>query len=104
MYTVPMTASSMHDNESWFLSGLIWDIIDDSKIEPWTKLRNGQTNNRIRYIVDNLSLSQISGSYAPVYDRLNGGVRNGYDLKKALTGAYPHLTYQINELFYSYGY
>ncbi len=106
MYTVPMTtiAVDRDDNDSWFLSGLIWDIIDDSPKEPGTKLKNGQTNYDIRSIIDNLSLSRISGSYAPVYDRLTGAVRNGYDLKKALTGAYPHLTYQINELFYSYGY
>ncbi len=104
MYTVPMTANPMYDNESWFLSGLIWDIIDDSPKEPGTKLKNGQTNSDIRNIIDNLSLSRISGTYAPVYDRLNGSVHNGYDLKKALTGVYPHLTYQINELFYSYGY
>ena len=104
MYTVPMTATGRRDNKDWFLSGLIWDCIDDSKKEPDTRLFNGQTGLSIRPIIDNLRLSRISGYYAPVYDRLTDAVRNGYDLKKALTGAYPHLSYQINELFYSYGY
>lgn len=102
MYVTPNVIYD--DNDSWFLTGLIWDIIDDS-----TESGSELINNIVRPpltapIIDNLHRGNITGWYAPVYERLNSNVDDGYDLKTALKNAYPSDIYLIDQLFISYGY
>ena len=103
MRTVPSNINN--ENNGWFLSGLIWDVIDNHSETDWkSRLVNGQSGAFIRSIQDNLTLGNINSDYSSVYNRLTGGVYSGYSLKYALRNTFPSSKIKINQLFYSYGY
>jgi hypothetical protein len=102
MYVTPDDIIS--DQDSWFLTGLIWDIIDNST-ESGSRLRNfNVTPPTHTPIIDNLYIGNITSDFSPVFNRLTSSVDNGNDLKIALRNTYPSSTNQINQLFNSYGY
>lgn len=101
MRTIP--SSIYADNNSWFLTGLIWDILDNQS-ETNSTLINGQTSAVINNIVDNLSLGSLQADLSPVYNNLTSTTNNANDLKTKLLSNYPSSTNQINQLFRSYGY
>lgn len=101
MRTVPSTTNSTVN--SWFLTGLIWDILDN-QTETNSTLRNGQTNVFINNIIDNLSLGNIQSNLSPVFNNLTGTTNNANDLKSKLLSGNPSSSSQINQLFQSYGY
>ncbi len=109
MYTVPMSLQD-DENDSWFLTGLIWDIFDNQSGEVNSRLLNGQTglpvqNNTNGQIVDNLYLGVNDTWFGSVYNRLDNSVHTGFELKTALINATSSShTVAINELFQSYGY
>ncbi len=106
MYVTPddIISENQGDDDSWFLTGLIWDIIDNSP-ESGSRLRNRLVEpNTNMPIFDNLHRGNITGWYAPVFNRLTSSVANGNDLKISLRNTYPSSTNQINQLFESYGY
>jgi len=101
MYTTPMTLNRT-DNDSWFLTGLLWDITDIST-ESIAKRKNGQNNQTLNSIIDNYYIGS-STSFLSLYYRLSSRVYTGYDLKRSLLSSYPSQSNQINQLFNSYGY
>ncbi len=98
MYTVPMT-EERDDNDSWFLSGLINDIVDEATDEDNdTNLRDGTNGNPLNPIVDN-----VTGiSDADVFQSLTSSVRSMCDLKSRLE-ANVGGSADLDDLFESYG-
>ncbi|MGB0186516.1 MAG: hypothetical protein ACPF88_06225, partial [Flavobacteriaceae bacterium] len=100
MYTVPMTVPRF-DNRSWFLTGLIWDILDN-KIDKTAERKNGRTGDEINPIRDNLYLGN-NFSFSTIFNLLNGNVESLCALRSRLISSYPNDITQINQLFNSYG-
>lgn len=106
MYTVPMTLPR-GDFKSWFLHGLMWDIVD-SEIDNASRLRIGTTGSPVTnsfsgFITDMLQVSNSSELY-PVFSLLKSNVYTACDFGDDLVGAYPVHGPKIEELFHSYGF
>jgi len=102
MYTTPLTYQPIVDNRSWFLIGLFWDILDDST-ETNTYLRNGQNNQVIRRIIDNVQFGHLSSDFSPLFNKLTNDTYTGFEFKNKLKAYNPGYETQIDELFYNYG-
>ncbi len=102
MYVVPDSHTDNYD--SWFLTGLIWDVLDNhSKGEGYLKNYNVSPSTSAP-IIDFLYLGDISSDFSPVYNCLTPAVRDAYYLKRCLIKHYPGSSSQIIQLFDSYGY
>ncbi len=100
MYQTPMTATR-YDNASFFTTGLMWDLIDNTNNETGSFLVSGDGISQIGQIVDNVYLGNSLGL---IFSKMTSSCYNAYDLKSSLAAAYPSQTTQINQLFSSYGY
>jgi hypothetical protein len=100
MYQTPMTATR-YDNASFFTTGLMWDLIDNTNNETGSFLVSGDGISQIGQIVDNVYLGNSLGL---IFSKMTSSCYNAYDLKSNLAAAYPSQTTQINQLFSSYGY
>ncbi len=98
MYTVPMIASR-DDNDSWFLSGLIYDITDNATdVDNNTYLWSGSNVAPLNPIVDN-----VGGiSVAQVFQSLTSNVRSICQFKNRLTSIVGS-SVAMDDLFESYG-
>ncbi|WP_293038464.1 hypothetical protein, partial [Moorena sp. SIO1F2] len=73
MYTRPMT-EERSDTQSWFLSGLIWDI-QDAASDSNNELRDGTDGSEIGPLIDNLHIQSQSELY-PVFSGLRAGIED----------------------------
>lgn len=101
MFTVPMTVFDQDDNNSWFLSGVMFDCLDNH-VDDENWLIDGTDEEQIIEINDNVNLSSVS--YYPIFGKLSSSTHNGYDLRNKLMNDYPTQANQISALFESYGY
>lgn len=108
VYDAPMTLERT-DRQSWFLHGVMWDILDNS---DETLLNNtiafsGRYNSSGVYlnrINDKLIMGNNSNNLAPLFNMLTANVNGATDLKVAMLNSNPSFTVPINNLFNSYGY
>lgn len=113
MYQRPMSAPR-GDIQSWFLHGLMWDLLDDRNeivtgvgAQVNSELRSGDNSNRINFIIDNCTLT-VNGNInvfnlAPIFNSLNGNVENGCDFYWSLSNQNQNAVPALDELFNSYG-
>lgn len=101
MYSTPFNLGGRDDNSSWFLSGLLWDISDNSTSENLSARRDGSSGIWLNGITDNLF---INDNLSFIFNNLDGYVLNANNLKQKLISNYPSESTQINQLFQSYGY
>ncbi len=100
--SIPRNQITNSGKNFWWLSGLFWDIVDNSQETNSTRI-DGQTGAFKNSIVDNLRLGSLD-NLIPVYNCMVGNTKNGNQLKSRLLANYPSKASQINELFVSYGY
>jgi hypothetical protein len=109
MFRRPMSFNRT-DVRSWFLHGLMWDLLDHRN-EGFngagrSELRNGDNTGAIP-IVDNCVVSNtgMANIFAlgPIFNVLQQDVENACDLQEELVQNYPAQSTQIDELFLSYG-
>ncbi len=113
MYQRPMSAPG-GDVQSWFLHGLMWDLLDDRNeiatgigTDVFAEYWNGDGSNLNNFIEDNCTLT-IGGitnvfNLAPVFNALNGNVENGCDFYWSLSNQNQNAVPALDELFNSYG-
>jgi hypothetical protein len=108
MFQRPMSANRT-DVRSWFLHGLMWDLLDDrNEIISFgttvnSELRFGNNSGRHNFIEDNCSLTTDAFNLAPVFNALDGNVEDGCDLYWRLRALFPARVNDLDELFVSYG-
>lgn len=100
MFQAPCTFTGKTDANHWFLSGLLWDVNDNS-YDKGNYLFSGDGLQAINQIADNL---YINPSLNTIYSQMGSNVYNATDLKEKLLSAYPAYSNEIYELFKSYGY
>ncbi|MDZ4204093.1 MAG: hypothetical protein U1C46_04665 [Bacteroidales bacterium] len=104
MRSVPSTIN-VEDN-GWFLTGLIWDIMDNQgETSPFSLFINSNVQpTSSTSIIDNLSIWNLSSNLSPLYNNLTSSTNNANDLRTKLLNGYPNSSSQIYQLFQSYGY
>ncbi len=102
MYVVPDSHTRPYD--SWFLTGLIWDVMDNHSKGEGDLINNNVYPSTSDPIIDSLYLGDISTDFSPVYNCLTPAIRDGYRLRKCLNSHFLTYSSQINQLFDSYGY
>ena len=102
MYVVPDSHTEPY--KSWFLTGLIWDVMDNASKGEGDLINNNVYPSTSEDIIDFLYLGDISTDFSPVYNCLTPSVMDGYQLRKCLNSHFPAYSSQINQLFDSYGY
>ncbi|WP_395377034.1 hypothetical protein [Marinicella sp. W31] len=100
MYTRPMS-EDRSDNQSWFLTGLMWDIHDSSN-DSSNRLRNGTSGANIGFLTDELHL-QDQGVLYPVFRGLRSDVEDACEYGQYLENVY-NPGPAIETLFASYDY
>lgn len=100
MYTTPMTVND-DDQSNWFLSGVMFDCLDN-QVDDDHWLRNGGNGDNIIEIDDRVNLGTTS--FFPIFNQLTSSTHNGFDLKSKLMNSNLTQSTQINDLFKSYGY
>ena len=106
MYSTPFNNNAIiiSDNNSWFLTGLFWDIsdnqIDDFNAALPSSFRDGNTNALLANIHDDFFIGNSAGL---IYNHLTSNVYNGNDLRNSLVATYPTQAVNINLLFRTYG-
>lgn len=100
MRTIPGTIRS--DFNSWFLTGLFWDIVDNHP-ESNSRLINGIDESFINNIIDNVSIGDLN-NIQPLHLCLISSVTDANSLKNALKTAYPNKSSLIDQLFNRYGF
>lgn len=110
MFQRPMSANRS-DTRSWFLNGLMWDLLDNRNEIPssistvFSELRSGDDLNRENFIIDNCDISNAGNVFnlAPVFDALDGDIENGCELYERLKSQHPSDIMALHELFSFYG-
>lgn len=101
-YTMRTTPGYIiNDFNSWFLTGLFWDIVDNYP-ESNSRLVNGIDGTYINSIIDNVNKGNLN-NVQPLYQCLISSVTSASSLKTALKVAYPNKASLIDQLFNSYG-
>ena len=106
MRSVPMIQNRA-DEDSWFLHGLFWDVIDDEEPQG-TEYLNGVSGLPIENefngsISDNVAVQHAKELF-PIFRFLTSSVANGCSFGDRLVDAYPEQGPQLEELFHSYGF
>ena len=101
MYTTPMLGERS-DTESWFLSGLIWDIQDTAN-DNTNNLKEGINGSNISPLTDTLTIRSPQGELHPVFSGLVSSVEDACDYGQYLANTY-NPGAAIKTLFSSYGY
>lgn len=101
VYDVPMRPSRF-DDQSWFLHGIMWDLLDNN-VDGIESEHNNSNGIFINQIGDNVYLGN---SLSIIFNRLNSNVHNHNDFENSLLAAYPNPVTQelLAALFQTYGY
>lgn len=101
VYDVPMRPSRF-DDQSWFLHGIMWDLLDNN-VDGIESEHNNSNGIFINQIGDNVYLGN---SLSIIFNRLNSNVHNHNDFENSLLTAYPDPVIQelLAALFQTYGY
>jgi hypothetical protein len=103
VYDTPMSVTRT-DDHSWFLHGIMWDLVDNAVDNAVMRHRDGN-GNPLNAINDQVFLSTSNpNSLAPIFNALNSGVTSAATLKTTLQSSWPAQSANINNLFSSYGY
>lgn len=101
VYDTPMNSQRL-DDRSWFLHGIMWDLLDNQLETGERRNGNGVYINDIHDIVNISTYSNNSDLY-PIFQFLNSDVNDAADLKQKIINQYQN-PYTTNGLFNSYGY
>lgn len=102
-YTMRTTPGYIiNDFNSWFLTGLFWDIVDNYP-KSNSRLVDGIDGTYINSIMDNVSIGSLN-NILPLYQCLVSSVTSACSLKTALKVAHPNKACLIDQLFNRYGF